>query len=104
MDSSGSLPSNHLEKTSPTDAEALLEILQQYGTWDAEKDAKLNALEDLLTQSHPEDKVLIFTQFADTVRYLNEILLERGVTQIAEVTGDSSNPTEHGMAIQSRQQ
>ena len=59
-----------------------------------EKDAKLNALEDLLTQSHPEDKVLIFTQFADTVRYLNEALLERGVTQIAEVTGDSSNPTE----------
>ena len=76
------------------DAHALLEVLRQYGTWDAEKDAKLNALEALLTQSHPEDKVLIFTQFADTVRYLNEALLERGVTQIAEVTGDSSNPTE----------
>ena len=83
-----------LRKDLTDDAEALLEILQQYGTWDAEKDAKLNALEDLLTQSHPEDKVLIFTQFADTVRYLNEALLERGVTQIAEVTGDSSNPTE----------
>ena len=83
-----------LRKDLTDDAEAFLEILQQYGTWDAEKDAKLNALEDLLTQSHPEDKVLIFTQFADTVRYLNEALLERGVTQIAEVTGDSSNPTE----------
>ena len=83
-----------LRKDLTDDAHALLEILQQYGTWDEEKDAKLNALEDLLTQSHPEDKVLIFTQFADTVRYLNEALLERGVTQIAEVTGDSSNPTE----------
>ena len=76
------------------DADALLEILQRYGTWDAGKDTKLNALEELLTQHHPDDKVLVFTQFADTVRYLNEALLERGVTQIAEVTGDTSNPTD----------
>ena len=76
------------------DAHALLEVLGQYGTWTAEKDAKLNALENLLTQSHPADKVLIFTQFADTVRYLNEALLERGITQLAEVTGDTSDPTE----------
>ncbi len=76
------------------DAHALFEILQQYGTWDAEKDAKLNALEDLLTQTHPDDKVLIFTQFADTVRYLNEALSARGISQLAEVTGDSPDPTE----------
>ena len=76
------------------DADALLEILQQYGTWDAEKDAKLNALEDLLTQSHPDDKVLVFTQFADTVRYLKAELSARGISQIAEVTGDSPDPTE----------
>lgn len=76
------------------DAHALLEVLQQYGTWDAEKDAKLNALENLLTQSHSDDKVLVFTQFADTVRYLNDALLERGITQIEEVTGDTSDPTE----------
>ena len=36
------------------DAHALLKILQQYGIWDAEKDAKLNALEDLLTRSHTQ--------------------------------------------------
>ena len=76
------------------DVHVLLEILGQYGTWDAEKDAKLNALEDLLTQSHPEDKVLIFTQFADTVRYLNEALSARGIGQLAAVTGDSADPTE----------
>ena len=83
-----------LQKDLTDDAHALLEVLQQYGTWDAEKDTKLNALEDLLTQSHPDDKVLIFTQFADTVRYLNDALSAHGITQIAEVTGDSSNPTE----------
>ena len=76
------------------DVHALLEILQQYGTWDAEKDAKLNALEDLLTQSHPDDKVLVFTQFADTVRYLKAELSARGISQLAEVTGDTSDPTE----------
>ena len=75
------------------DAHALLKILQQYGEWDAAKDAKLNALEDLLTRSHPDDKVLVFTQFADTVRYLKEALSARGISQIAEVTGDSPDPT-----------
>ena len=83
-----------LQKNLTDDAHALLEVLQQYGTWDAEKDAKLNALEDLLTQCHPDDKVLVFTQFADTVRYLNDALLERGIAQIEEVTGDTSDPTE----------
>ena len=75
------------------DAHDLLEILQRYGTWTPEKDAKLNALENLLTQCPPDDKVLIFTQFADTVRYLNDALSARGLTQIAAVTGDSPDPT-----------
>ncbi|RKU09111.1 NgoFVII family restriction endonuclease [Candidatus Poribacteria bacterium] len=83
-----------LQKDLTDDVHALLEVLQKYGTWDAGKDAKLNALEDLLTQSHPDDKVLIFTQFADTVRYLNDALSARGITQLAEVTGDSPDPTE----------
>ena len=76
------------------DARALLKILQQYGTWNPEKDAKLNALETLLTQTHPDDKVLVFTQFADTVTYLTDTLSARGMTQIAAATGDSPNPTE----------
>ena len=86
--------SQSLQRDLNDDAHALLEILGQYGIYDAQKDAKLNALENLLTQSHPDDKVLIFTQFADTVRYLNKALLERGVGQLAAVTGGSTNPTE----------
>ena len=76
------------------DADALIQILQQYGEWNTEKDAKLNALEKLLTQTHPDKKVLVFTQFADTVNYLTDTLKERGLTQIEAATGDSSNPTE----------
>ena len=37
-----------LRKDLTDDADALLEVLGQYGTWNVEKDAKLNALEDLL--------------------------------------------------------
>ena len=75
------------------DAHALTQVLQQYGTWNAEKDAKLNALEELLTDTHPNDKILVFTQFADTVQYLTETLSERGMTHIAAATGDVSDPT-----------
>ena len=76
-----------------SDAHLLMEILQSYGAWDAAADEKLNALENLLTQTHPSEKVLVFTQFADTVRYLKAELSERGVSQIEEATGDSPNPT-----------
>ena len=76
------------------DTIALIQILQKYGKWDEVKDAKLNALEELLTQTHPDTKVLVFTQFADTVHYLTDALKERGLTQIAAATGDSANPTQ----------
>ncbi len=76
------------------DATALIQVLQQYGDWDETRDAKLNALEDLITQTHPDTKVLVFTQFADTVHYLKDVLEERGVTQLAAATGGSANPTQ----------
>lgn len=40
------------------------------GKWDSDKDAKLEALFNLLKEEHPNDKIIIFSQFADTVRYL----------------------------------
>ena len=82
-----------LRKELAEDALALTEILQKYGTWNAKKDTKLNALEALLTETYPNDKVLVFTQFADTVQYLTDALLERGMTQLADATGDSADPT-----------
>ena len=36
----------------------------------------------------------MFTQFADTVRYLKNALSARGITDMEAVTGDSPNPTE----------
>ena len=40
------------------------------GDWDPGGDAKLDALLTLITRKHPSEKVLVFTQFADTVDYL----------------------------------
>jgi len=80
---------NDLQK----DARALLKILRASGTWDANKDAKLAALIQLLHERHPNDKVLIFTQFADTARYLANHLHARGMTSVASATGESLDPT-----------
>ena len=76
-----------------TDATTLRNLLLQFGEWRAAEDAKLGALEEMLTSVHPDDKVLIFTQFADTVRYLESQLRARGVSRMAVVTGDTTNPT-----------
>ncbi len=86
-----------------SDAQALLAILEQAGEWDASKDEKLAALHALVTETYPDQKVLVFTQFADSVAYLTSELKrgghnpdgsERaGVPRLAGVTGDSSNPT-----------
>jgi superfamily II DNA or RNA helicase len=81
-----------LAKALRGDAEALLAILNQAGKWQPEADAKLAALEDLLKKKHPQEKVLIFTQFADTAVYLGEQLNARGVNDLAVVTSETSDP------------
>ncbi|MBI3989588.1 MAG: NgoFVII family restriction endonuclease [candidate division NC10 bacterium] len=75
------------------DTNALLKVLQRCGEWDARKDSKLDALFNLLTKKYPNEKVIVFTQFADTVQYLEAQLKKRGVSKLAGVTGDSPDPT-----------
>jgi superfamily II DNA or RNA helicase len=76
-----------------TDAEALIGVLAKCGDWDPTRDAKLDALSNLLRNTHPQEKVIVFSQFADTVHYLEAQLKARGVDSLAGVTGDSSDPT-----------
>jgi hypothetical protein len=75
------------------DVDALREVLRHCGAWDEARDTKLRALIDLVRVDHPTDKLLIFTQFADTARYLEAALKKAGVTAISAVTGQSENPT-----------
>ena len=82
-----------LGKDLMADATALRGMLDQFGDWDASRDAKLGALHQVLMDEYPDQKVLVFTQFADTVRYLEHQLKARGVARMAAVTGDSDDPT-----------
>lgn len=82
-----------LPKDLQSDASALMRVLHKSGDWDASRDAKLKALKDLLTKRHPNDKVLVFTQFADTVHYLSYQLKAHAIPHLVGVTGDSENPT-----------
>ena len=82
-----------LEDDLLADAQALIGVLHQAGNWTVEQDQKFIALLELLVQEHPDDKVLVFTQFADTARYLTEQLLAIGVDRIGFVTGQASDPT-----------
>jgi superfamily II DNA or RNA helicase len=75
------------------DAASLINVLEKCGEWDAAKDMKIEALYNLLAKKHPGDKVIVFTQFADTVYYLAEQLKARGISKMEGVTGDSENPT-----------
>ncbi len=70
-----------------------MKVLKNAGGWDAGRDAKLQALSALLTKHHPTEKVLVFSQFADTVDYLSEQLKAKGIKAIEGVTGDSDDPT-----------
>lgn len=84
---------NTLTSDLQADAQALLKLLQGVGEWDAGKDAKLNAFLKLVTKDHPHEKILVFTQFADTVDYLETQLNARRIKSTSGVTGESLDPT-----------
>jgi hypothetical protein len=81
-----------LAKDLRADSKALLGVLKTAGSWDADRDAKLTQLVNFVSEAHVGDKVLVFTQFADTVEYLAHELRARGIQAVAAVTGDTDNP------------
>ena len=85
---------NALAEDLRSDASSLLAVLTACGDWEPEADAKLQALVDLISQRHPREKLLVFTQFADTARYLKSQLVAHGIKQVEEATGQSEDPTE----------
>lgn len=74
-----------------SDAADLRRIFSISGDWHAADDRKLAALEELLKRE--KGKVLVFSQFADTVEYLAEELRRRGLDRLEPVTGESDDPT-----------
>ena len=88
-----SLFTNDLKTEIEHDIALLLGILKDFGSWDEANDTKLDALQNLLEQTHPDEKVLVFSEYADTATYVVEALKRRGVARIASVTGDDEDPT-----------
>ena len=82
-----------LKKDLMRDAESLMAVLRQAGVWNPERDTKLDALLNLVARVHPKEKVLVFSQFADTVEYLAFQLKTRGTACLKGVTGSTENPT-----------
>ena len=75
------------------DIGVITEMLDRFGAWDADRDGKIAELERLITDEHPHDKVLVFTEAADTANYVSSELERRGIEAVGVVTGDSENPT-----------
>lgn len=82
-----------LAKDLLADSRRLLRILDECGEWDPARDRKLLALLDIVGRRHRGEKVLLFSQFADTVCYLERELKARGFSNVAAATGDSADPT-----------
>lgn len=75
------------------DAQSLIGVLSFCPVWDANQDQKFAALVQLLQKEYSTRKVLIFSQFADTARYLGHELKARKLAQVEYVTGNSPEPT-----------
>ena len=82
-----------LKKVLTSDTKTLTSLIERSGPWQPTQDAKLDALEEVLKEKHSNQKVLVFSQFADTVQYLDNQLKSRSVSESAPVTGDSADPT-----------
>ena len=79
----------HLQK----DCETLISMIELCGAWNPETDQKLNELEKLISKTHKNEKIIVFTQFSDTASYVFKQLEKRNITHVACVTGDHENPT-----------
>lgn len=78
----------HLEH----DIEELRKIIANCGTWDATNDPKIKSLLELIQKKHPSEKVLIFTQFADSAKYIHGQLVSSGIKNAGLVTGETDDP------------
>jgi superfamily II DNA or RNA helicase len=81
-----------LKRDLQRDNRVIGELLDRFGAWDGAKDSKVNALVDLLRDKHSGEKVLVFTEYADTAEYVAGALKDAGIANVALATGDSADP------------
>jgi superfamily II DNA or RNA helicase len=82
----------YLKQAIEHDNKLLMDVMAIGQGWQAEHDRKLNALYELITEKHKDEKILIFTQFSDTALYLYDQVLNRGLESVSLVSGDHGDP------------
>ena len=82
-----------LKQRLKSDSSTLISMISLCGAWNPTTDQKINELQKLLDEKHQGEKVLVFTQFADTANYLANELKHRGVEHVDVATGGCKNQT-----------
>lgn len=75
------------------DNRVISHLLKTFGVWRIERDSKLRELLQLVSKTHGDEKVLVFTEYKDTANYLADALSQLGVDHVGVATGDTPNPT-----------
>ncbi|MCH1991112.1 hypothetical protein L7Q18_33115, partial [Achromobacter xylosoxidans] len=66
---SSSLFKDSLQQDLAADSRTIRDLLKWYGEWKVPDDSKLRALVDLANEKHPNEKILVFTEYKDTANY-----------------------------------
>jgi superfamily II DNA or RNA helicase len=85
---------NLLRKDLDRDTNVLKELLGKFGQVNEKNDSKLKILFETIASQYKSEKVLIFTEYADTAEYVAEGLKKLGLMRVESVTGNNSNPTD----------
>jgi len=76
------------------DNATLQQIIDTHGAWDPVHDSKLQELVKLISNLKKDEKLLVFSEYADSIRYVEKHILPRlPNVKIGSVTGGSQNPT-----------
>lgn len=82
-----------LKQKLKSDSVTLIDMIRLCGDWNPVTDQKLNELQRLLDNVHKDEKVLVFTQYADTANYIASQLKKRNVGSVDVATGGCKNQT-----------
>lgn len=75
------------------DSRVIRDLLTWYGPWEVRDDSKLRTLVELANKQHPGEKILVFTEYKDTAKYIAAGLRELGVGSVGVATGESEDAT-----------
>ncbi|MGM1028976.1 MAG: helicase-related protein [Actinomycetota bacterium] len=74
------------------DSDTLQGLLDAYGIWDAKDDTKLHALGALIESLAPGEKILVFSEYKDTVDYLAAHLSKWTKREYLAASGGAGDP------------